>query len=117
MYHREREAVEVKAEKEISKLHSQSQELNNRLGNEKAAYETLSQIHKEVSSKFLKSIKELVEEKNAKQRLMEQLSEVKSQLEHSEQNRVNKLKKTLYSLQQNFVGRSSSTCRSVVFKA
>lgn len=74
----------MKAEKDISKLHSQSQELHNRLSNEKAAYETLSQIHKEVSSKFLKSIKELVEEKNAKQRLMEQLS----QLEQCEQDRV-----------------------------
>lgn len=56
-------------------MHSQLQELNHRLSNEKTAYETLSQIHKEVSSKFLKSIKELMEEKNAKQKLMEELSE------------------------------------------
>lgn len=54
------------------------QDLNNRLVNEKTAYETLSQIHKDISGKFMRSIKDLVEAKNSKCEMQDKMN--KSQI-------------------------------------
>nr|CAI5853036.1 unnamed protein product [Callosobruchus analis] len=52
---------------EISQLKLQLKEVSEQLENEKSAYSALSQVHKEVSAKLIKSIKDVVDERNAKQ--------------------------------------------------
>lgn len=66
----------------------QLQEVGNKLHNEKTAYETLSAIHKEVSAKFMRSIKELVDEKNARQDAVDKVREHKNIIEKFEKENV-----------------------------
>ncbi|KAL1502349.1 hypothetical protein ABEB36_007503 [Hypothenemus hampei] len=79
-----RDELEEQSEKEVTKLKDQLQEANNKLANEKIAYDTLAEIQKDVSGKFMKSIKDLVDEKNAKQEMMDKVIKMRVDLENVE---------------------------------
>lgn len=61
---------------QIKELKVQANDLVQQLHNERSAYASLSQIHKEISAKFIKGIKDLVDEKNGKQEAISKLKEI-----------------------------------------
>ncbi|VEN47913.1 unnamed protein product [Callosobruchus maculatus] len=66
---------------EINQLKLQLNEVTQQLENEKSAYSALSQVHKEVSAKLIKSIKDVVDERNAKQEAETNLKAVQTELD------------------------------------
>ncbi|XP_056631107.1 uncharacterized protein LOC130441439 [Diorhabda sublineata] len=56
-------------------------ELTEKLEQEKTSYAALSDIHKEISSKFIESVKKNVQEKEARLEIEKKLEQVKEQLE------------------------------------
>ncbi|XP_048520430.1 golgin subfamily A member 4-like isoform X2 [Dendroctonus ponderosae] len=87
-----RDELEEQSKKEISMLRMELQDLNNRLVNEKTAYETLSQIHKDISGKFMRSIKDLVEAKNSKCDMQDKMHKNQKYLDNVENDQKQFLK-------------------------
>ncbi|XP_030767919.1 myosin-11-like isoform X3 [Sitophilus oryzae] len=94
---RTQEESESKGKKEIQKLEQQLRELTQKMDNEKSAYETLAQIHKDISGKFMKSIKELVDIKNSKQELADELKNMYNSVKQLEQEKA-ELNKQVFNL-------------------
>ncbi|KAJ8922098.1 hypothetical protein NQ315_004030 [Exocentrus adspersus] len=63
------------SKKEICELKLNLSDVSQKLENERAAYGTLSEIHKEVSAKFIKSIESVTEEKTVRQEMEGKLKE------------------------------------------
>ncbi|CAG9767474.1 unnamed protein product [Ceutorhynchus assimilis] len=78
---RTRQELEEQNQKEITKLRLQLQEATTRLANEKSAYDILSQVHKDVSGKFMRSINDLVGSKHMNQDVIEKLKEEQVDIE------------------------------------
>ncbi|CAH1980835.1 unnamed protein product [Acanthoscelides obtectus] len=78
---------------EINQLKLQLADLTQKLGDEKSAYSALSQVHKELSAKLMKSVKDVVDEKNARQ-------EAETDLKAAAQAEVDRLKSEKMDLQQ-----------------
>lgn len=58
------------------------------MDNEKTAYETLAQVHKDISSKFMRSIKDLVDVRNSNREISEELQEKENALIQLENEKV-----------------------------
>lgn len=70
---RKKQDIEENYTMDNNNLKLQLNDLSERLENERCSYTTLAQIHKEISAKFIKSIKDIVDEKNAKQEAIKKL--------------------------------------------
>lgn len=66
MFFRMNQEMQISRDQEIERLKSNVNDLYQKLENERSSYTALSQIHKEISAKFMKSIKDIVDEKNAR---------------------------------------------------
>lgn len=60
---------------EIDQLSFQTNDLLNKLENERAVYNNLARVHQDVSGKLLMSVKQLVEEKNRRHELLATLEQ------------------------------------------
>ncbi|XP_076265085.1 uncharacterized protein LOC143199161 [Rhynchophorus ferrugineus] len=72
---RKHENEEKQNKTETGKLKQQLNEIKQKMDNEKTAYETLAQVHKDVSNKFMRSIKDLMDVKNKNREISEELKE------------------------------------------
>ncbi|CAH1179356.1 unnamed protein product [Phaedon cochleariae] len=79
---RNSEEIQEKTKSDLNELKMHLTDISQKLENERSAYSALSQIHKEVSAKFIKSIKDVVDEKNACQEATLKLKEVRENLEN-----------------------------------
>ncbi|XP_023024665.2 uncharacterized protein isoform X2 [Leptinotarsa decemlineata] len=75
------ESLQEKNRAELNELKLHLNDLTHKLENERSAYSALSQIHKDVSAKFIKSIKDVVDEKSARQEAEAKLEEAQQNLE------------------------------------
>ncbi|KAJ8948366.1 hypothetical protein NQ318_019351 [Aromia moschata] len=66
---RKNDELQVKNKKEFSEFKMNLNDMVQKLNNERSAYATLSEIHKDISAKYLKSIKDAVDERNARQEM------------------------------------------------
>lgn len=66
MFFRMNQEMQISRDQEIERLKSNVNDLYQKLENERSSYTALSQIHKEISAKFMKSIKDIVDEKNTR---------------------------------------------------
>ncbi|XP_018564696.1 GRIP and coiled-coil domain-containing protein 2-like [Anoplophora glabripennis] len=79
---RKHEKIMESNEKIICDLKANLKDVSQKLENERSAYATLSEIHKEISGKFLKSVKNFAEEKTARQEVETKLKETMHCLDH-----------------------------------
>ncbi|KAJ8954755.1 hypothetical protein NQ314_007025 [Rhamnusium bicolor] len=79
---RKNEKLQERSNNELGEMTMKLSDISHKLDNERSAYATLSQIHKEVSAKFLRSIKDVVDEKNARKEIEVRLKETMKSYEH-----------------------------------
>ncbi|KAG5898339.1 hypothetical protein JTB14_034322 [Gonioctena quinquepunctata] len=78
---RQNEVLQGKNQTELDELKLGLDDLTQKLENERSAYAALSQIHKDISAKFINSIKDVVDEKNARQEAAAKLKDAQENLD------------------------------------
>ncbi|KAJ8981515.1 hypothetical protein NQ317_011751 [Molorchus minor] len=78
---RKNEEVQQVSKREIEELKATLVDTTQNLNNERAAYASLSEMHKDVSTKYLDGIEQIMEEKNVRQEIESKLKNVTSSIE------------------------------------